>query len=99
MHVETYSAFFTPRDKEPSLSSSEEKSLEFGWLERKLMRKQKYEEETEQVLCSSIPYIGLHHMYPPFCKGNYKLYIRGYSPLCSYLRTKESYDRWITRRL
>ena len=33
------------------------------------------------------------------CKEDYKLYIRGYSPLCSYLRTKESYDRWVTRRL
>ena len=35
LHSETYPAFFTPRDKEPSLSSSEEKSLEFGWLEIK----------------------------------------------------------------
>ena len=34
--------FLTPRDKEPSLSSSEEKSSDFGWLERKLMRKQEY---------------------------------------------------------
>ena len=33
-----------------------------------------------------------------FCKGNYKLFIRGYSPLCFYLRTKESYDWRITRR-
>ena len=41
MHVETYPAFFTPRDEEPSLSSSEEKSSEFDWLERKRMRKQK----------------------------------------------------------
>ena len=57
MHVETYPTFFTPRDEEPSLSSSEEKSSEFDWLERKLMRKQKYEEKTKQVLCSSIPYI------------------------------------------
>ena len=40
MHEETYSAFFTPRDKEPSLSSSE-----FDWLERKLTRKKKYEEQ------------------------------------------------------
>ena len=29
MHEETYLAFFTPRDKEPNLSSSKEKSLEF----------------------------------------------------------------------
>ena len=57
MREETYPAFFTPRDEEPSLSSSEEKSSEFDWLVRKLMRKQKYEEETEQVLCSSIPYL------------------------------------------
>ena len=35
MHEETYPAFFTPRDKEPSLSSSEEKSLEFDWLRNK----------------------------------------------------------------
>ena len=51
MHVETYPAFFTPRDEEPSLSSSEEKSLEFDWLEIKIMRKQKYEGKTKQVLC------------------------------------------------
>ena len=63
MHEETYPTFFTPRDKEPSLSSSEEKSSEFDWLERKLTRKQKYEGKTEQVLCkiyfllSSITYL------------------------------------------
>ena len=50
MHEETYPAFFTPRDKESSLSSSEEKSSEFDWLERKRMRKQKYIGKTEQVL-------------------------------------------------
>ena len=49
--METYLTFFTPRDKEPSLSSSEEKSSEFDWLERKLTRKQKYIRKTEQVLC------------------------------------------------
>ena len=57
MHVETYPAFFPPRDKEPSLSSSEEKSSEFGWLERKRTRKQKYEGKTEQVLCRYISYL------------------------------------------
>ena len=41
MHVENYPAFLTPRDEESSLSSSEEKSSEFDWLERKRMRKQK----------------------------------------------------------
>ena len=50
MHVETYPIIFTPRDEESSLSSSEEKSSEFGWLEIKRTRKQKYEGKTEQVL-------------------------------------------------
>ena len=50
MHLETYPAFFTPRDEEPSLSSSEEKSSEFDWLERKVTRKQKYIGKIEQVL-------------------------------------------------
>ena len=54
MHVEIYPAFFTPRDEEPSLSSSEEKSSEFDWLESKIKRKQKYEGKTEQVLCKNI---------------------------------------------
>ena len=54
MHVETYPAFFTPRDKKLSLSSSDEKSSEFDWLERKLTRKQEYIWKTEQVLCSLI---------------------------------------------
>ena len=56
MHVETYSAFFTPRDKEPSLSSSEEKSSEFGWLEIKRNENER-EGKTEQVLCSLILYM------------------------------------------
>ena len=43
MHEETYPAFFTLRDEEPSLSSSKEKSSEFDLLEIKITRKQKYE--------------------------------------------------------
>ena len=39
MHVETYPAFLTPRDKKPSLSSSEEKSSENVWLARKQTEK------------------------------------------------------------
>ena len=45
MHEETYPDFFTPRDKEPNISSSEEKSSEFDWLESKIIRKQKYEKQ------------------------------------------------------
>ena len=51
MHVEAYPTFFTPRDEERSLSSSEEKSSEFDWLEIKRTRKQKYIWKAEQVLC------------------------------------------------
>ena len=51
MHVETYPDFLTPRDEKPSLSSSEEKSSKFGWLEIKITRKQKDIGKTEQVLC------------------------------------------------
>ena len=41
MHVETYPDFFTPRDEEPSLSSSEEKSSEFDLLEIEITRQTK----------------------------------------------------------
>ena len=39
MHLETYPAFLTPRDKKLSLSSFEEKSSKFGWLEIKMKEK------------------------------------------------------------
>ena len=68
MHVETYPAFFTPGDKYPSHSSSEETSSKFVWLEIKITRKQKYEGKAEQVLCRYISYydpplVGLHLSY------------------------------------
>ena len=44
MHVETYPAFFTPRDKELSLSSFEEKSSENVWLENENEREGKKKE-------------------------------------------------------
>ena len=49
MHVETYPAFLTPRDKKLSLSSSEEKSSEFGWLENENEREDKniYEKQSK----------------------------------------------------
>ena len=86
MHVETYLAFLTPRDEEPSLSSSEEKSSEFDWLERKLRRKQKYIGKTEQVLCKIYSLQNCtkdaseNKILTPTSKEDYKLYIRGYSP-------------------
>ena len=65
MHSEIYLAFFTPRDKEPGHSSSEDTSSEFDLLEIKITRKQEYEGKAEQVLCRYISYydpplVGLH---------------------------------------
>ena len=97
MHVETYPTFFTPRDKEPSLSSSEKTSSEFDWLERKIMRKQKYEGKIDQVLCKI--YFFLSSDYMMIYKENYKTIYKGLFTLCSYLKTEESYDRWVTRRV
>ena len=57
MHEENYPAFFTPRDEEPSLSSSEEKSSEFDWLERKITRKQKQKYMKEKQSKCSVKYI------------------------------------------
>ena len=51
MHLKTYPVTLAPRDEEPSLSFFEEKSLEFDWLEIKIMRKQKYIYE-KQSKCS-----------------------------------------------
>ena len=49
MYVETYPAFLTPRDKKLSLSSSEEKSSKFGWLESENEREDKniYEKQSK----------------------------------------------------
>ena len=106
MHGETYPAFFTPRDKEPSLSSSEEKSSEFDCLEIKIMRKHKYIGKTEQVLCE-IYFLLLQKVVSKnklprslfyIVKKITTIYKRLFT-LCSYLKTKESYNRWVTRRL
>ena len=66
MHVETYPAFLTPRDKKLSLSSSVEKSSEFGWLENENEREDKnIYKKTEQVLCLLILYmISILHTSP-----------------------------------
>ena len=56
MHSEPYPASFTPRNKKPSHSSSEETSSEFVWLEIKITRKQKCGGKPKQVLCRYISY-------------------------------------------
>ena len=50
-----------PRDEKPSLSSSEEKSSEFDWLEIKITRKQKiYMKNREN---------SLYFIFIPYTKG------------------------------
>ena len=56
LYSEPYLAYFTPRNKKPSHSSSEETSSEFVWFEIKITRKQKYIGKVEQVLCRYISY-------------------------------------------
>ena len=50
MHVETYPTFLTQRDKKLSLSSSKEKSSEFGWLENEKKWKMKEKEKQSKAL-------------------------------------------------
>ena len=63
LYVETYPAFFIPRDKEPSHSSSEETSSEFDLLEIKITRKQEYIGKAKQVLCRYISYYRRLHIW------------------------------------
>ena len=63
MHVETYPAFLTPRDKKLSLSSSVEKSSEFGWLESENEMKNEREGKTEQGSLYSI--YDRYYIYDP----------------------------------
>ena len=108
MHVETYPAFFTPRDEKPSLSSSEEKSSEFGQLEIKRNENER-EGKTEQGSVYSI-YLSIYifRWITSFCpenklpraiyKENYKTkHLRLFTPFPNLI-TKESYNWWVTRR-
>ena len=61
LYVETYPAFFIPRDKEPSHSSSEKTSSEFDLLEIKITRKKEYIGKAEQVLYRYSSYY--HRLY------------------------------------
>ena len=102
--METYPAFFTPRDEEPNLSSFEEKSSEFDSLEiKKRENKNIYEKQSK---CSVFYFfaklykgsVSKNKLQRFSSKEDYKLY-KGLFTLCSYLKTKESYDRWVTRRV
>ena len=51
--------------------------------------------KVEQRLC-------IFYFLPKTCtpdKDHYKTIYKGLFTLCSYLKTKESYDRWVTRRV
>ena len=61
MHVKTYPAFLTPIDKKLSLSSSVEKSSEFGWLENE--KKWKMKEKEKQSKALYILYIDRLHIW------------------------------------
>ena len=53
LHSKTYPTFFTPRDKEPNHSSSEETSSEFDLLEIKINMKEKQSKCSVKYISSS----------------------------------------------
>ena len=91
MHVETYPAFLTPRDEKPSLSSSEEKSSEFGWLEIKRNEKSKRRKNRAR-LCIFYIFIDITYLPLQWMQGNI------YREVFPTFLTKKSYGWWITRR-
>ena len=107
MHVETYPAFLTPRDIKLSLSSSEEKSSKFGWLEIK--RNEKYNQSEKVRQSEGSVFYFLSNFYKRFIlsenklpraiyKENYKTkYLRLFTPFPNLI-TKESYNWWVTKR-
>ena len=62
MHVETYPDFLTPRDEKPSLSSSEEKSSEFGQKENENEKEGKNTEQGSVYSIYLYIYIPLDYM-------------------------------------
>ena len=63
MHLETYPDFLTPRDEKPSLSSSEEKSSEFGQQENENEKEGKIEQGSVYSIYLYI-YIPLDYILP-----------------------------------
>ena len=107
MHVETYPVTLAPRDEEPSLSSSKEKSSEFDWLERKRNENEKRRKNRAR-LCIFYIFIylypvGLHDALRTssrelYIKKIYKTkYLRLFTPFPNLI-TKESYNWWVIRR-
>ena len=110
MHVETYPDFLTPRDEKPSLSSSGEKSSEFGQQENENEREGKKQSKALYILYIYISiYIPLDYMILYYMifenklpraiyKENYKTkYPRLFTHFPNLI-TKESYNWWVTRR-
>ena len=100
-----YPAFLTLRDEESSLSSSEEKSSKFDWLESKITRNKNIW-KAEQVLCILLPCktvqrIDLWEQAPKRYDSMiyYKTIYKELFTLFPNLITKESYNWWVTRRV
>ena len=90
MHSKTYPVTLASRDEKPSLSSSEEKSSEFGWLEIK--RKWKWKRRKKQSKALYILYIYISIYLLQWMQGNI------YRDVFPTFLTKKSYGWWITRR-
>ena len=73
--METYPAFFTPRDKEPSHSSFEETSSEFDLLENKIMKEKQSKCFVKYISYFDPPLVGLHLFYHGLIYFGSKIYI------------------------
>ena len=102
MHSGPYPATLTPRNKKPSHSFSEETSSELVWLVKKIQSKQEGKAEQSSVFYFLKKYtkVASENKLPrDLCVMKItKQYISGYSPFCSFLITKKSYNWWITKR-
>ena len=93
MHLETYPAFLTPRDKKLSLSSSEKKILRV-WLARnkKKWKIRIYMKNRASALFVDSIYWITYILLLQWMQGNI------YRDVFPTFLTKKSYGWWITRR-
>ena len=112
MHVETYPAFFTPRDKEPTSHPLRKNPQSLiGQKEKEQENKNIYEKQSKCSVDIFLTYtkgsrpkvvvllFSLKNRLPrAIYKENYKTkYLKLFTPFPNLI-TKESYNWWVTRR-
>ena len=100
MHVKTYPTFLTPRDEKPSLSSSKEKSSEFGWLEIKMKEETRiYMKNRASALFLDSIYLSIYFYITYLITVDAREFIQeGNLPFLGYFLAKELHEWLNTRR-